>query len=85
MGAATSTLGDTAGATLGGSTNALGSAAVNTVGATLNWTSRGVVVLQGLAITSAADNATQGSLVTSRSQNVRLDSGTQMLLRVTNQ
>jgi len=48
----------------------------------LSSTSRGVIGLNGLALTSAASNSTQGSLITSTSQNVHLDSGTQMILQV---
>lgn len=52
----------------------------------LNSASRGVVGLRGLSLQSAAANATQasaGSVISSNSQNVHLDSGTQMILQVT--
>lgn len=42
--------------------------------------SQGVFGLQGLNLNSAASNSTQGSLITSTSRNVHLDSGTQLLL-----
>ena len=44
--------------------------------------SSGVIGLQGLNLSSAASNATQGSVITSVERNVHLDSGTQVLLRV---
>jgi hypothetical protein len=42
--------------------------------------SHGVFGLEGLNLSSAASNSTQGSLITSTSKNVHLDSGTQLLL-----
>ena len=36
--------------------------------------------LNGLNLSAAGSNATQGSLITSAGKNVRLDSGTRMLL-----
>jgi hypothetical protein len=42
--------------------------------------SRGVFGLNGLSLTSAISNSTEGSLITSSTQNVHLDSGTRMLL-----
>ena len=42
--------------------------------------SQGVFGLDGVNLSSAASNSTQGSLITSTSRNVRLDSGTQLLL-----
>jgi hypothetical protein len=36
--------------------------------------------LQGLNLNSATSNSTQGSLITSTSKNVHLDSGTRLLL-----
>ncbi len=42
--------------------------------------SQGVFGLEGLNLSSAASNSTQGSLITSTSKNVHLDSGTQLLL-----
>jgi hypothetical protein len=81
------------GATAGGVTNTVGSAGAglgSTVGAatgglsaqgTLTSASRGVVGLQGLALNSSSVGNAQGSLITSPTQNVKLDSGTQVLLR----
>ena len=56
-------------------------AGLNTAGQ-LTSASSGVVGLQGLNLSSAASHSTQGSLITSVDRNVRLESGTQMLLRV---
>jgi len=47
--------------------------------------SSGVFGLQGLSIDYAASSATQGSLIVSATKNVHLDSGTQMLLRMSGQ
>jgi hypothetical protein len=46
----------------------------------LTSTSQGVFGLEGLNLNAAASNSTQGSLITSTSKNVHLDSGTQLLL-----
>lgn len=51
--------------------------------------SQGVIGLQGLAlntptaVTGSVQGSAQGSVISSRSRNVKLDSGTQILLRVT--
>ncbi len=60
----------------------------NTTGAataTLSSTSQGVVGFPGYTLNAAAANATQGSIITSTGKNVKLDSGTQMVLRVVGQ
>ncbi|HEY6273651.1 MAG TPA: hypothetical protein VIX19_16850 [Terriglobales bacterium] len=69
-GAATSTGGTAGGTTRGAAT-----------GGTLTNTSRGVIGLQGLTLNSAATGSAQGSTITSPTQNVKLDGGTEMLLR----
>ena len=80
------------GSTVGGVGNSAGSVAGTTTGAvgssvngTLNTTSRGVVGLQGLTLNTVASGsaAAQGSVISSTTQNVKLDSGTQMVLQVT--
>jgi hypothetical protein len=88
-GGALSTVGSTAGA----ATNTVGSVGTNAGGAvggvtsglsargTLTSASSGVVGLQGLALSNASSANAQGSLITSPTQNVKLDSGTQVLLR----
>ena len=70
------TVGHTAGGSLSGTTSS-----------TLSSGSRGVVGLRGLSLSPVAASATgsnsnQGSLITSPTQNVHLDSGTQMILQV---
>jgi hypothetical protein len=87
VGAVTNTAAN-AGGVAGGAVNST----VNTAGATrgavgglnaagqLTSHSQGVFGLQGLNLSSAASNSTQGSLITSTSKNVHLDSGTQLLL-----
>ena len=85
-GSAVGNAGGAAGGAVGSTVNtgvgAAGSAAgLNTAGQ-LTSTSSGAIGLQGLNLSSAAANSTQGSLITSVDRNVRLESGTQMLLRV---
>jgi hypothetical protein len=48
----------------------------------LNPSSTGVLGLKGLSLTGGAANSTQGSVISSTGKSVRLDSGTQMVLRV---
>ena len=90
-GAATGAVTNTAanaGSVAGGAVNSTVNAAGATHGAVggLNSTgqltsnSQGVFGLEGLNLNGAASNSTQGSLITSTSKNVHLDSGTQLLL-----
>jgi hypothetical protein len=51
----------------------------------LNSSSTGVVGLKDLSLASGAANSTQGSVISSTGKSVRLDGGTQMVLRVVNQ
>jgi len=82
VGAATGTVANT--------TSAVGSAAGGTVTGAASATSltrissnsQGVIGLKGLSLNGEATNSTQGSVISSNSQNVHLDSGTQMVLRV---
>ncbi len=80
--------------TLGGATNSVGSTAAGTLnGATsvpngaasgaLSSTSHGVIGMNGLELNANAANSTEGSVITSSSKNVHLDSGTEMILQVT--
>ena len=76
------------GSTVGGVTDAagsVGSSAAGTVNGSLSGASRGVVGLKGLTLNSAASGSTstQASVISSTTQNVKLDSGTQMVLLVT--
>jgi hypothetical protein len=81
--------GRTVSGTVGTTAGAAGPAAGNVGGLNaagqLTSSSAGVFGLQGLSLASAATNATQASVVTSKTQNVHLDSGTQMLLRASKQ
>jgi len=80
-GAVTNTSGNlsgTVGGTLRSATHTDGSIAV-----ALNSTSSGIVGLPGMTLTSRTSAAAQGSVITSAEKNIHLDSGTQMLLRVT--
>jgi hypothetical protein len=80
--------GRVAGRTVGTATQVTGSAAGNVGGLDASGrllSSSGVFGLQGLQLTSAASNATEGSLVTSNTRNVHLDSGTQMVLSAAKQ
>jgi len=90
-GAATGAMSNTAanaGGIAGGAVNSTVNAAGATRGAVgglnaagqLTSNSQGVFGLEGLNLSSAASNSTQGSLITSTSKNVHLDSGTQFLL-----
>ena len=79
----------TAGTAAGTATNAagnVGTAAGSTAtagsNARLSASSQGVAGLPGLSLSAAAANNTQASVISSQNKNVKLDSGTQMLLRV---
>ena len=72
-----------------GAVNSTVGGAANTAGRTqggltasgeLTPTSRGVFGINGLSLNSNAANSTEGSVITSAGKNVRLDSGTKMLL-----
>jgi hypothetical protein len=75
-GAATGAVGSTVNAA-GGATGAVGG--LNAAGQ-LTSNSQGVFGLNGLNLNSAVSSSTQGSVITSTSRNVHLDSGTQLLL-----
>ena len=67
--------------TAGGATNAMGRGEAGLSGSgELIATSRGVFGLNALNLNSNAASATEGSVITSAGKNVRLDSGTRMLL-----
>jgi hypothetical protein len=88
-GVATNAVGNVGGAA-GGALNSTVNTGVGVAGSAaglnsagqLTSASSGVVGLQGLNLSSAASNSTQASLITCADRNVRLESGTQMLLRV---
>jgi hypothetical protein len=78
-----------AGGTVGSTANAAGAArgtfgGLNAAGQ-LTSNSQGVFGLNGLTLTSVAAGGAQGSLITSTTQNVHLDSGTQMVLSAAGQ
>src|SRR5438876_417097 len=67
--------------TVGGAANAAGRTQGGlTASGELTPTSRGVFGINGLSLNSNAANSTEGSVITSAGKNVRLDSGTKMLL-----
>ena len=91
VGAVTNTaanVGGTAGGAVNSAANAGGSIAGASKGAVgglnaagqLTSNSQGVFGLNGLNLSAAGSNATQGSVITSAGKNVHLDSGTRMLL-----
>jgi hypothetical protein len=78
-GTATNTLGSagtTAGGVVRGATDGM------TAEGSLTSSAHGVVGLPGMSLSGQASSSTQGSVITSQGQNVHLDSGTQMVLRV---
>jgi hypothetical protein len=77
-------VGNTAGS-LGANAGGAVSGATNGAAGQLSSQSQGVVGLNGLSLNSAASSATQGSVITSAGKDVKLDSGTQMLLQVNQQ
>ena len=92
LGGVTSSAGATAGTVtnvatgIGGNADGALNAATSAGGSvtgSLNSTSAGVVGLPGMTLNSATSTMAQGSLITSTGKNIHLDSGTQMLLKVT--
>jgi hypothetical protein len=91
VGTVTNTAANVGGAA-GGTVNSAASAGGNIAGASrgavgglnaagqLTSNSQGVFGLNGLNLSAAASNATEGSVITSAGKNVHLDSGTRMLL-----
>jgi hypothetical protein len=89
VGSTAGTVGNTAGnvgSAAGGAVNSTVSGAGRTAGnatGELATNSQGVVGLQGLTLNSQAGTAASGSIITSTTKNVKLDSGTQLVLQVT--
>ena len=91
-GGATSAVGSTAAGAVNGAGNTAAGVGANADGALngatrgaggqLTSQSQGVIGLNGLSLSSAASNSTSGSVITSAGKDVKLDSGTQMLLQV---
>jgi hypothetical protein len=71
----TSAVGNAAGGTVNGAASATSMTRISS-------SSQGVIGLKGLSLNGKATNSTQGSVISSNSQNVHLDSGTQLVLRV---
>src|SRR5579859_4791938 len=86
-GSAVGGVSNTAGNVAGSTTGAVNGSVNNTVGATANGTltsaSRGVIGMQGVALNTAAAGSAQGSVISSTSRNIKLDTGTQMVLQIT--
>lgn len=79
VGGATSTVSGTTTGAVHGTTGLLGGL---TAQGRLTNASQGAIGLQGLTLSSATASSAQGSVITSTSRNVKLESGTQMLLKV---
>ncbi len=91
VGAATGTVNNTVGA-VGNTASGVASQAGQTVGGiganaagTVNSTASAVVGLPGMTLTSQSSHGTEASVITSSGKDVKLDSGTQLVLRVTAQ
>jgi hypothetical protein len=97
IGSATSAAGSTVNSATGAVGNAAGSV-TNSTGAVngavnrtagvaangaLNSAAHGVVGMQGVDLNTAVAGSAQGSVISSASRNIKLDSGTQMILQVT--
>lgn len=80
-GAAVGAVGQTAGAAVGATGQAASSVAGPAANLALDSNTQGVIGIQGLTLNAEASNSTQGSVITSSSRNVRLESGTRLLLR----
>jgi hypothetical protein len=83
VGGATSTVtGTTTGAVNGTLSGATGVAGGLTTAGRLTSASQGAIGLQGLTLNSVTAANAQGSVISSTTRNVKLESGTQMLLKV---
>ena len=85
VGHAGGTAGGVVDSTVNTGVGAAGSAGGLNSAGQLTSTSSGVIGLKGLTLSSDASHSTQGSLITSSERNVRLESGTQMVLRVSSE
>jgi hypothetical protein len=72
------------GSTVGSTAGAVGQVGSTTAGATgaLSSTSTGVIGMKGLQLNSVNSGDATGSVITSAGKNVKLDSGSQMVLNV---
>lgn len=85
VGGVANTAGDianSAGSTVGRTAGTVGAPAGASAGGHLGASSHGVLNMPGLSLSASASNSTQGSVVTSDKKNVKLDSGTAMVLRI---
>jgi hypothetical protein len=87
LGTATNTVNNTAGSVtntangaVSGSVNQATGVAAN---GAINSATRGVVGMQGVVLNTASNGSAQGSVISSANRNVKLDTGTQMILQVT--
>jgi hypothetical protein len=87
LGSATGAVGNTTGSVANSATGAVNGSVNQTAGVAANGTltsaSRGVVGMQGVALNTAAAGNAHGSVISSAIRNIKLDSGTQMILQVT--
>jgi hypothetical protein len=81
LGSATSAAGNTVGSVAGSATGAVNRTAGVAANGTLTAAAHGVIGMQGVALNPAAAGA-QGSVISSAKNNVKLDSGTQLVLQV---
>jgi hypothetical protein len=87
LGTATNTVNNTAGSVtntangaVNGSVNQAAGVAAN---GAINSATHGVVGMQGVALNTATTGNAQGSIISSANRNVKLDTGTQMIMQVT--
>ena len=90
VGATAGTVTNTGASIPGSATSAVGGTAGSAVASAhltsqLTASSTGVIGMPGLALSTQSSTAAQGSVITSSKQNVHLDGGTQMVLRVNRQ
>jgi hypothetical protein len=72
---------NTAGSTAGAAVNTAGGA-TGAVSGSLSASSQGVVGMPGLSLATRTSTSANGSVISSQGNNVHLDSGTEMILRV---
>lgn len=87
LGSATNTVNNTAGSVTNSATGAVNGSVNQATGVAangaINSATHGVVGMQGIALNTVNTASAQGSIVSSASRNVKLDTGTQMILQVT--
>jgi len=87
LGAATNAVNNTAGSVSNTATGAVNGSVNQATGVAangaINSATPGVVGMQGVALSTATAGSAQGSVISSAGRNVKLDTGTQMILQVT--